>query len=124
MFKKRIFIAIEIVLAALIAVLPLAAATPAWAAGSNPTSPAPTPATPATLVTKLPALTTVGQGGCVQQYDDRLNQLNSRRPHLGRRRPCGKLYRTAKRCRCRTFAIWTSAVPKFAESAEAEYLGS
>lgn len=71
------FRAIEIALAAMIAVLPLTAATPAWAEGSNSTSPATTPITPAALVTDQVQLSTVGAGGCGQQYTAAINSLNS-----------------------------------------------
>lgn len=69
------FRAIEIALAAMIAVLPLTAATPAWAEGSNSTSPATTPITPATLITDQVQLSTVGAGGCAQQYTAAINSL-------------------------------------------------
>src|SRR4030042_5483355 len=70
------FRAIAITLAAMIAVLPLAATTPAWAQGSNTTSPAPTPATTARVLTSLPQLSAVGQGGGAQQYTDAINAQN------------------------------------------------
>ena len=68
--------ATEIALTAMIAVLLLAATTPAWAQGSNSTSPAPTPPTPPALKTDLPQLSTVGAGGCAQQYTAAINSAN------------------------------------------------
>lgn len=70
------FRAIVIVLVAMIAFLPLAATTLVWAQGSNTTSPAPAPVTPAPVVTSLPQLSAVGQGGCAQQYTNAINALN------------------------------------------------
>lgn len=55
--------------AALIVALSLAAAKPAWAAGSNSGTPNPTPVTPTPVVTSTEiANPVVGGGGCSQQY--------------------------------------------------------
>jgi len=62
--------------AVMAAVLSITAAAPAWATGSNTTSPAPTPVTPTPVITSLPQLATVGAGGCAQQYTNAINSLN------------------------------------------------
>jgi len=61
---------------AMIVVLLFSVATASWAEGSNTTSPAPTPPTPTPVVTSLPALNAVGQGGCAQQYTGAINALS------------------------------------------------
>src|SRR5215207_6164905 len=57
---------------ALITVLSVAAAQPAWAQNTTP-NPPPTP--PPSVVTSSPALSTVGAGGCVKQYTAAINHL-------------------------------------------------
>src|SRR6202795_2982643 len=57
---------------ALMAVLSLALAQPAWAQTTNP-NPPPTP--PPSVVTSVPALSTVGAGGCKQQYTGAINNF-------------------------------------------------
>jgi hypothetical protein len=59
----------KITLAAMAALISISATTPAWATGSNTTSPAPTPITPAPVVTQTPDLLLPFLGGCAQQYD-------------------------------------------------------
>ena len=65
----------QITLAAIAAAMSVAMTAPVWAAGSNTTSPAPTPVTP-TRYPSMPQLSTVGAGGCVQQYTSEDNSLN------------------------------------------------
>ena len=66
----------KISVAAAVAALTIGATTPAWAQGSNTTNPAPTPATPPSVVTSLPQLSSVGSGGCAQQYTNAINTQN------------------------------------------------
>ena len=54
----------------LVALLSLAAAQPAWAQTTNPNPP---PIPPSSVVTSVPALSTVGAGGCKQQYTTAIN---------------------------------------------------
>jgi hypothetical protein len=54
---------------AALVVLSLAAAQPAWAQ----TNPNPPPTPPPSVVTSIPALSTVGAGGCKQQYTGAIN---------------------------------------------------
>src|SRR5215471_14490479 len=57
----------------LIVVVSLVAVQPAWAQTTNP-NPPPTP--PPSVVTSVPALSTVGAGGCKQQYTTAINDAS------------------------------------------------
>jgi YadA head domain repeat (2 copies) len=59
-----------------IAALLLAAARPAWAAGSNGSTSNPPPPIPTPVITSSPDLSTVGAGGCQQQYNTAVNNFN------------------------------------------------
>lgn len=59
-----------------VSLVPLLAATPAFAAGSNTTTSAPTPTTPTPTITRATMHDTVGQGGCQYNYIDAINTHN------------------------------------------------
>ncbi|MCD6581147.1 MAG: hypothetical protein J7K90_05035 [Desulfuromusa sp.] len=70
---KFLFRTIELTLIMITAVFLTVGPTSAWAVGSNTTSSASTPVTPTPVSTGLPQLSTVGSGGCAQQYTDAIN---------------------------------------------------
>jgi len=72
---RHTYRAIELAIVMMIALPSFTTAVPAWAAGSNSTSPAPKPATPVVVNTRLPQLSSAGAGGCAQQYTARLESL-------------------------------------------------
>lgn len=63
----------KVAVAVMVACVPLASTTSAWALGSNTTSPAVAPATPGAVSPSLTARSTVGAGGCAQQYTAAIN---------------------------------------------------